>query len=246
MAELDTRFLERRLPPSVMQLSTFAHGDARDLANSPNDGVLRGSPSFEASPPAIYINNPSYSTNPPDGVEYMSATKNTQRDWQKMSVSFWMWAGDIQAASGWMYAQPPVMSAIRTRGTTYANWSGHFKIIPYTPRAINMLRRYITNERAIPTTTNCHSGATWTHVCFACDWSIPQAKVYINGTLNSSTITGAAGTIFTDPFEIRVGAEWFSNYAIQGWNGKLSKLIIFEGKTLTQAEVTEIYSQGRT
>lgn len=242
-SELDTRTMDRR-PPAATLISTFRHGDARDLCGDPLNGVLKNSPTFADGAISIQNSGASVTSSTLIGVEYPIATKTT-KDWQLISISFWIYPEN--EGNGGIYGKRPPVIMMYSSANSYASWSGHWTCTLQSAGKLWFVRRYSNNEKDWYVNGSAYTLNAWQHIAMTMDCTTNTTKFYKNGTLMTTTnfYVGVPG-IINGGCEIRLGSQFFTATANDGFDGQLSKLMIWEGKILTQSEVTEIYSQGRT
>ena len=238
-SEIDMRQLDRRPPPELIFGTTFSNGSGKDISNNAlGNGTANNFSTYArviggAEPYFEIDSNTPY--NPSVYYNYTNApTKFSGLAFTKISVSYWIMT----------YATPPYIPfSIGTIGS-YTN----FILLPNTNARHPMFLRtadsgYQAPVNSLPTNNN------WAHVAMTWDTSLAlttRCKVYLNGVSQSLTIRNNENIATCTTRNLCVGSGrpvyTFNYYSLLG---RMSKLLIFENKILTQTEVNEIYNQGR-
>jgi hypothetical protein len=238
MSELDTRFLDRRPPPELIFGTTFSNGSGKDISNNAlGNGtannfstvarVVGGAePYFEVDAgvgwsPSIYY-------------DYANAsTKFFGLAFSKISLSYWI--------MNYSYTTLPFVIGTIGDYTKLIVLPHHYVRQP-------MFFRYPDSGYQAPA-NSLPVNSTWAHVVMTWDTSLAlttRCKIYINGVSQTVSIRNNENisTCTTRNLCVGSGRPVYSfNY--YGLIGRMSKLLIFENKILTQAEVSEIYNHGR-
>lgn len=243
--EFDTRFLERRPPPDLTLGSTFLHNDARDISPTPLNGVLKNNPTFSDN--AIVIGNTGASVTSSFliGVEYPIATKTTKQ-WEKTSISYWLYPSNEGA--GGIYGKRPPLSMMYSSANSYASWSGFWTHTLQSSGKPWLVRRYTNNEKNWYVNGGGYVLNQWQHMAMTMDATTNTCKFYLDGVLKTTTngYVGSTGAIYGNGCEIKIGSRYFTpTLSEEGFNGKISKLLIWEGLILTQAQITDLFNSGR-
>ena len=191
-----------------------------DLTSNANNGAISGA-SFSSLDGGYF----SF-----DGSNDFVNTGSSTTKALPMSVEMWINPGSSFSPRGVIYSNYDggTVNGFFIRLET----SGKFQIDCYTKPAGTYYRTLLDQTGSALLTNQ------WSQCIFTFDTSYVTA--YLNGVLDAQVATNSQGIGFTSSFDTllarRAGGDYFS--------GKISQARVYD-VTLTQAEITDLYNEGR-
>jgi len=204
--------------------------------NIPVNGVSTTLPSTALQQSDLQFDSPysNYSLSFNGATTYIDCT-NYQFSTTKTSISAWFKSSDTRSGE---------FTEILSK---YSDTSSEFqmRLNTGTTKTITVffLRQTTPNAYITCTTTSTWNDGNWHNAIFTYDSSFASGKLYVDGTLQASDTTNS-GTHIQGDANLYIGARQ-SNSIEKHFLGKIDEVSIWKGTYLSEAQVLEIYNNGK-